>query len=93
MEDSLLVYDEVFSDVEDEREVCRRVGRTVALRFPDPERRQDRAGRVIPHDFVVFEPLANRLHSVADGLQLVWPEVADEFARVWEQAEPPLTGR
>jgi hypothetical protein len=93
VEDSLLVYDEVFSDVEDEREVCRRVGGTVALRFPDPERRQDRAGRVIPHDFVVFEPLANRLHSVADGLQLVWPEVADEFARVWEQADPPLTGR
>lgn len=93
VEDSLLVYDEVFSDVEDEREVCRRVGRTVALRFPDPERRQDRAGRVIPHDFVVFEPLANRLHSVADGIQLVWPEVADEFARVWECSEPPLTGR
>lgn len=93
VKDSLLVYDEVFSGVEDERAVCRRVGRTVALRFPDPERRQDRAGRVIPHDFVVFEPLADRLHSVEDGLQLIWPQVADEFARVWERTEPPPTGR
>ncbi|WP_260982547.1 hypothetical protein [Arthrobacter sp. U41] len=91
MKDLLSVYDEVFSGVGDEREVCRRVGRMVALRFPDPERRQDRAGRVIPHDFVVFEPLADKLHSVDDGRQLIWPEVADEFARVWERTEPPST--
>ncbi len=91
VKDLLSVYDEVFSGVGDEREVCRRVGRMVALRFPDPERRQDRAGRVIPHDFVVFEPLADKLHSVDDGRQLIWPEVADEFARVWERTEPPST--
>lgn len=82
--DPLLVYDEVFSGLDDESEVCRRVGQKVALRFPDPLNRKDRAGRVIPHDFVIFAPLANQVDSVEDGLRLVWPLVADEFERVWK---------
>src|SRR5665648_584836 len=81
--DPLLEYDAVFSGIEGESEVCRRVGDKVALRFPDPEGRQDRAGRVIPHDFVVFPPLADGIDSVEDGLRLVWRPVADDFAQVW----------
>lgn len=87
--DPLLVYDAVFSGVEDEPEAWRRVAEKVALRFPDPQGRQDVAGRVIPHEFVVFAPLADGIDSVEDGLRLVWPLVADEFAQVWELPKPP----
>lgn len=49
------------------------------------------AGRVIPHEFVVFGPLADGIDSVEDGLRLVWPLVADAFARVWDLPKPPST--
>jgi hypothetical protein len=88
--DPLPTYDEVFSGLAGEPEACRRVGKKVGLRFPDPLKRKDRAGRVIPHDFVVFAPLADQIDSVEDGLRLVWPMVADEFARDWKLPKPPL---
>lgn len=56
----------------------------VALRFLDPDGRRDRAGRIIPHDFVVFPPLADSIHSLDDGRRLVWPLVAEEFSRSWD---------
>lgn len=87
--DPLPEYEDVFSGVEDDPEVCRRAGEKVALRFPDPLKRQDVAGRVISHDFVIFRPLADRIDSVEDGRRLVWPLVADEFAQVWKEPEPP----
>ncbi|MHB1235691.1 MAG: hypothetical protein ACYCZK_08455 [Microbacteriaceae bacterium] len=87
--DPLPAYDEVFSGLDAQPEFCRRVGNKVALRFADPLKRKDRAGRVIPHDFVVFVPLADEIDSVEDGLRLVWPLVADEFARVWKLPKAP----
>ena len=87
--DPLLVYDEVFAGVADEPQVCRRVADRVALRFPDPEGRQDIAGRVIPHEFVVLGPLADEIGSVEDGLREVWTQVAGEFARVWGLDKAP----
>lgn len=63
----------------------------VALRFPDPHGRRDRAGRVIPHEFVVFPPLADEIHSLRDARKLVWPLVADEFSRRWKVTSPPPT--
>ena len=94
-EDPLAVYETAFSGVEDKSETWRRVGKTVvlpemvALRFPDPLGRRDLAGRVIPHDFVVFRPLADEINSVEDGRRLVWTLLADDFARVWELPGPP----
>lgn len=87
--DPLPAYDRIFSVVGDEPRLCVRVGAQVALRFPDPLNRRDAAGRVIPHDFVVLEPLANEVNSVDDGLQKVWPLVSDIFTRVWDTAGPP----
>ncbi|MGK5172313.1 hypothetical protein [Geodermatophilus sp. CPCC 205761] len=93
--DPLPVYDAAFSGVENTSEACRRVAETVALpemvalRFPDPLGRQDRAGRVIPHDFVVFGPLADGIDSVEDARQRIWPLVADAFERVWKLSKPP----
>ena len=87
--DPLPEYDHVFAQVGDEPEVCRRVGATAALRFPDPLGRCDEAGRVIPHEFVVYRPLADDIHSVEDGRRLVWPLVAGEFGRIWDLPKPP----
>lgn len=91
--DPLPEYDRAFSRAGDAPEVCLRVDERVALRFPDPLLRKDRAGRVIPHEFVVFPPLADRIGSVDDGVRLVWPLVEDDFARVWERPVPDATGR
>lgn len=87
--DPLPEYVNAFSGIEHERRVWRRVGETVALRFPDPFERQDSAGRVIPHEFVALGSLADGINSVEDGLRVLWPLVADEFARVWELPQPP----
>lgn len=89
LDDPLRVYDDAFFGIEDQPEVCRRAAGKVALRFPDPLGRQDAAGRVIPHDFVILDPVPDDLNSVADGLRLIWPLVADEFEQVWTLAEPP----
>ena len=92
--DPLPIYETAFAGLADEPEVRRRIAGTgalpevVALRLPDPLGRQDRAGRVIRHDFVVFPPLADEIDSVEDGRRLVWALVADEFTRVWELPTP-----
>jgi len=86
------VYEEAFSGAEEVSEVSRRAAGRLALRFPDPLGRQDASGRVIPHDFVVFDSVPDDLDSVADGIRLIWPLVADEFDRVWALPEPPRAG-
>lgn len=87
--DPIRVYEDVFSAVGDEPEVCHRVDDKVALRFPDPLERKDRSGRTIPHDFVVFAPLSGEINTVDDGIRRIWPQVADEFAMVWDLAKAP----
>ena len=91
-DDPLVVRDEAFSGCEDAPKAWRRVAETVALRFPDPLDRQDAAGRVIPHEFVVLGPEADRINSVEEGRQLIWPMVTNEFERVWKLSEPRSSG-
>ena len=88
-DDPLRVYEEAFSEVADQPEAWSRVADMVALRFQDPRGRRDASGRVIPHDFVVLGPEVELIHSLEDGRRLIWPEVADEFTRVWQLSEPP----
>lgn len=92
-DDPLVVRDDVFSGFDDQPEAWRRVDGKVALRFPDPLGRQDAAGRVIPHEFVVLEPEADRIDSLEEGRREIWPLVAAEFERVWQLPEPPSTPR
>lgn len=87
--DPLAIYDHAFTGTEGQQTICRRIGTHVALRFPDPLGRRDEAGRVIPHDIVLQPPLADEVHSVADGQRLVWPRLADAYSRVWELPRPP----
>jgi len=94
-DDPLRVYDVAFADVEETSEAWHRIAGSselrgmVALRLPDPLGRQDRAGRLIPHDFVVLPPLADEVDSVEAGLRLVWPLVADQFQHLWALSTPP----
>lgn len=89
--DPLPAYDRAFAGTEGETTVCRRVGPLLALRFPDPEGRQDQAGRAIPHDVVVEGASANAVHSLDDGVRLVWPLLAESFEQVWETPRPPAS--
>lgn len=89
LKDPLSVYEAAFSEIRDEPEAFGRVADKVAVRFVDPEGRQDASGRVIPHDFVLLGPWGEFVDSVEDGFRLIWPLVADEFERVWEEPAPP----
>ena len=90
-EDSLLTDDELFDAAHDQRpEVFRRLGDKVALRFPDPEQRADAAGRAIPHEFVLNGPEANGISSLEEGRERIWTLVVEEYAEVWDAAEPPV---
>ncbi|MDR0488333.1 MAG: hypothetical protein LBG99_02855 [Propionibacteriaceae bacterium] len=86
--DPLPEYEKAFCHIEEEPEIWRRLGRVVAVRFSDPEARQDQSGRVIPHEFVLYGVLGTQVNSVSDALTLVWPLVSDEFDRIWDQQDP-----
>lgn len=88
-EDPLPAYESAFSRIGDDAEAWSRTSEGVALRFPDPEGRCDAAGRLIPHDFVLFGAMADEISSLDDGRRRVWPQVADEFDRVWAIPDPP----
>lgn len=87
--DPLQDYERAFVDLRDEPAAWSRHDGLVALRFPDPLRRQDSAGRVIPHEFVLFGDLAAAVDSVEDGLREVWPLVSEFYASVWDAPHPP----
>jgi len=66
--DPLPEYDAAFAVIGAGTSALSRVGTTVAVRFPDPLGRKDSAGRVIPHDLVVFPPLSDQIETVDDAL-------------------------
>jgi hypothetical protein len=89
--DPLPEYDSCFAGLDGQARVCVHVGDRAVLRFPDPLGRKDAAGRLIPHEFIVYPPQSSKIHSIDDGLRLVWalPQVSFTFARVWSLPEPP----
>lgn len=87
--DPLLDYERIFEGLQDQPTTWRRAAGKVAFRFPDPLGRRDAAGRVIPHEFIVLQELADEIESVEDGLRNVWPLVAEAYARVWDTENPP----
>ncbi|ORI14608.1 hypothetical protein BJD99_05670 [Rhodococcus sp. 1163] len=82
-------YERAFAELADEPAAWRRNGQVVAVRFPDPEGRRDAAGRVIPHEFVVFGDGADVVNSVYDGEQHLWPLVEQSFEHVWDADTTP----
>lgn len=90
LDDPLSVYEAAFSELGDRSEVWHLGVHGIALRFPDPDGRRDAAGRVIPHEFVLLGPTwVSEIDSLEEGRERVWCLVADEFADVWDEAEPP----
>lgn len=90
LNDPLAVYDAAFSQLGDQPEAWHRGVHGTALRFPDPDGRRDVAGRVIPHELVLLGPTwAEQIDSLEEGRERVWKLIADEFASVWDEAEPP----
>lgn len=49
------------------------------------ERGTDRAGRVIPHEFVLMTSDVTVAAADAELRSLVWDAVADEFANTWDK--------
>ena len=88
-EDPLPAYEKAFGNTGNSSEEFRRLENGVAVRFPDPEGRKDRSGRVIPHDLVVYGELATEIHSVDEALRLVWPQIAPVFDHVWAEPKGP----
>lgn len=86
--DPLPAYERAFAGVSNERQVGRMVGDVLVLRFPDPEGRQDRARRVISHDFVIRPNSSGELPDLADSVAVAWASVAADYARWWAAAEP-----
>lgn len=86
--DPLPPYEAVFTGLDLGAQGYRMVGPHGALRLTDPEHRCDRAGRPLTHEFVLMGPEAIVVRSVDDGLREVWPQVRDEYARIWNISEP-----
>lgn len=78
-----------FSGIENDMPAYRKEGDVVAVRFPDPQGRQDSAGRVIPHEFIVFPPASDAITSVEDAIRELWPAVAPTFDLIWGHPEAP----
>ena len=89
LSDPLPEYERAFADLRDEPTTWRRLHELVAVRISDPLGRRDSAGRIIPHEFVVYGDLAATVESVDDGLHRVWPLVSKVYARVWHAPTPP----
>lgn len=89
--DPLIDYEDVFSGLDGQSYAFRRLGDRVALRFTDPEARQDAAGRPIPHEFVLTGETAKGMSSLEEAREKIWPLVADEYAKIWDQPSPPAT--
>ncbi|RSZ66082.1 hypothetical protein EAH68_00565 [Corynebacterium hylobatis] len=87
-EDPLPVYESVFGTLPG-REGYRKVGDKIALRFPDPELREDASGRVIPHEFVVLGERAAGLGSFEEAFSVIWPLVAGRYEQIWNVPQPP----
>lgn len=83
--DPLPLYEATFGNAGEGSEFFLRHSGKVALRFPDPEDRKDAAGRTIIHDFALAGDDAQQIESVAEGRRLVWPQVADDYARIWDR--------
>lgn len=92
LKDPLSKYERAFTGFSDGLTAWRREGAVLALRFPDPLGRRDVAGRVIPHEFVVFDDLGDTIRSVDEGVQRIWPLVDDAYARIWDTETAPSVG-
>lgn len=89
--DPLVDRDRAFEGADVGREVCHRNGKTLALRFMDPEGRLDAAGRPIVHELVVEGPESVSVTSLEEGISEFWPGLAEEYSRIYDGSGPSST--
>lgn len=82
--DPLPAYDAAIAGIDAGPCAFHRDGTTVVVRFPDPSGRKDFAGRLIPHELVVFAPLSDQVNTIGDALEVIWPMVAEEYEAIWD---------
>jgi hypothetical protein len=85
----LVAYEEAFAGTEGAQDAFQRRAGTLAVRFPDPEHRRDRAGRIIPHEFVLIAPDNVRFSDNEGARAALWHEVKDEYASIWSLPAGP----
>ena len=89
LDDPLLEYERAFGGDSDAAEAFHRSADSVAVRFPDPLKRRDSAGRVIPHEIVVFGADADLVDSLDTGIRELWPRISGIYAQIWDSDDPP----
>lgn len=89
VQDPFPVYSEAFRGKEDEHEVFQRHGDHLALRFADPNGREDSSGRRILHDFVILGENEQNVVDFVAARDYVWPQVASLFEQCWLADEGP----
>lgn len=85
--DPLPSFEQVFDGLPDSGDLWRCGSAGGALRFRDPEGRHDRAGRVIVHEFAVFEPDPG-MTSLESARDLVWASVSERYSEIWGASQP-----
>jgi hypothetical protein len=90
--DWLEVHDTVFANSKDDERFYTRTQvrtgltkreRCVGLRFLDPDSRCDSAGRVIPHEFIVFGQSSSAFDDHADWARTLWQMVREKYATLY----------
>jgi hypothetical protein len=89
LSDAFETYESAFAGVEAVLEIAQRVDDLLAVRFPDPDGRRDRAGRVISHEFVLLPPFEGTVDSVEAARNLIWPQVEASFRGTWDAPAAP----
>lgn len=83
-DDPLSVYETAVAPLGDRPNALWRADDHVAVRFSDPESRRDSAGRVIPHEFVLFDDIASSATSFEQTRDQVWELVSGEYDTIWD---------
>jgi hypothetical protein len=85
--DALDEYTSAFGTNSDGGTLFKRVGdnnEKVAFRFMDPDGRKDRAGRLIPHEVILPEPLSKGVTNLDEAVAKVWPMIKDNVEAKYE---------
>lgn len=87
LDDPLLVYEDAFATLTAPEGISR-AGDVVAVRFLDPEGRQDAAGRTIPHDVVLSGAVVELPETLEEIQQLIWRWIGERYAAIWDRPAP-----
>jgi len=83
LQDPLSTYERAISPLGEERNAFQQTDEFIVVRFDDPDRRSDAAGRLIPHEFVLFHQAADSQPSFDDVRRLAWNEVSEYYNSIW----------